>query len=252
MFMGGVIWESGLAVPAVLAEYCSRHRRIPGLPQMPQQVAELLAQCLVFDPSKRLSNCHSLARTLSEIHSELFGEPIVFAEHGTPELAADSLNNRAVSLLEVGRESEAGAMLDRLVSSRPDHVEGNFNQLLLIAGRGQITWSQMKVRLAPLVANQPDDSLAEHQKMAETALRERMKQPQRSGSLRNLPFVLARPKSGAEHQYEDERFNRLISKAAAAFESGNANEARRYLRMAMDIEGFSSHPKLRALAATLA
>jgi hypothetical protein len=109
----------------------------------------------------------------------------------------------------------------------------------------------MKVRLAPLVANQPDDSLAEHQKMAETALRERMKQPQRSGSQRNLPFVLARPKSGAEHQYENERFNRLISKAAAALESGNANEARRYLRMAMDIEGFSSHPKLRALTAKL-
>jgi serine/threonine protein kinase len=147
MFMGGVIWERGLAAPAVLADYCSRHRRMPGLPQMPQQVAELLEQCLVFDPSKRLSNCHSVAQSLSEIHSDLFGEPIVFAEHGTPELAADSLNNRAVSLLEIGRESEAETMLDRLVKARPAHVEGNFNQLLLMVGRGQIAWPQMEARL---------------------------------------------------------------------------------------------------------
>ena len=255
MFMGDVRWESGLAAPAALSDYCSRHRRIPGLPQMPQGVAGLLASCFRGDPSVRPQNCLLLAQSVSEIHEQLFGEPIEFAEYGTPELAADSLNNRAVSLIEARRFGEAQAILGGLVSSKPDHVEGNFNLLLMLVGNGQMDWAQMRARLASLGASRSDDLVAELARSVESALRNRIKAPPEVLKCQSLadsfPFALVRPRSGAEHHYESERFHRLVTKAAGALETGNAHEARRYLRMSMDIEGFSSHPKLRELVAIL-
>lgn len=45
--------------------------------------------------------------------------------------------------------------------------------------------------------------------------------------------------------------SRLLSKASHALQLGDANEVRRYLQMAKDIEGVASHPKLRELVAKL-
>lgn len=208
MFMGDVLWESGKAIPAAFAIYCSHHRRMPGLPQMPQAIADLLARCFALDPTNRPESCLSLAHSLSTIHHRLFHEPIEFAEHGTLELAADSLNNRAVSLLEVGRSSEARQLLERALKRNPDHPETKHNLQLLL-------------------------------------------KLQRQHGAASGPYLLARPKSGAEHHYESERFHRLITKATNALQLGDANEARRYLQMAKDIEGVASHPKLRELVAKL-
>lgn len=208
MFMGEVLWESGIAIPSAFASYCAQHRRMPGLPQMPQLVADLLAHCFNADPSNRPANCLSLAHSLSKIHSQLYGQPIELADCETLELAIASLNNRAVSLLEVGRESEALVLLERALRQSPDHPEAKHNIHVLVN-------RQM-----------PHGSGPGH-------------------------YLLTFPKSGAEHHHETVRLNRLVSKASNALEIGDADEARRYLRMAMDIDDYASHPKLRGLAVRL-
>jgi len=247
MFLGGMHWESGLAVPAVLSDYCSHHRRMPGLPQMPQPVADLLGKCLEFDPNKRLSNCHAVAQTLSQIHEQLFGEPIVFAAHGTPELEADSLNNRAVSMIEIGRVEQAARLLDQLARARPDHYEGNINLWLLMTASGHMEWPEFKLRAASFVAGDRE-AMAGTMKKAEAALKPSFWGSRKRVDLHQLPFVLARPKSGAQHHHDTARFDRLIGKAKASLAKSDVQEARRYLRMAMDLDGFANHPKLRDLA----
>jgi serine/threonine protein kinase len=247
MFTGRLCWEDGRVVPAFFAEYCALNRRLPGQPQMPESVARVLAQCLETDVRKRRSNCRELADELSSIHRQLFGEPIAFAEYGTPELEADSLNNRAVSMIEIGRVEQAAKLLDKLARALPDHYEGNINLWLLMTASGHMEWPEFKLRAASFVAGDRE-AMAGTMKKAEAALKPSLWGSRKRVDLHQLPFVLARPKSGAQHHHDTSRFDRLIGKAKAALAKSDVQEARRYLRMAMDLDGFANHPKLRDLA----
>lgn len=249
IFMGGLFWDDGRVAPSAFSEFCSHHCRMPGLPQMPRPVADLLARCFAQEPKKRPS-CPELAATLNVIHQELFGEPIEILECGTAELAADSVSNRAMSLIETGRVDEAINLLDRLVRSRPDHFEGNINYGFVMVATGRLDWPTFKTRMS---AFDPEHGgrLSELIHKAE-----KMTKPSAWGSkkplcLQDLPFVLAQPKSGAQHHHDTARFNRLISKASVAMTNHDPQEAKRYLRMAMDLDGFAKHPKVRDLAVRL-
>jgi serine/threonine protein kinase len=250
MFMGGVTWVDGRVVPAVFSEYCSHHCRMPGLPQMPRILADLLAQCFISEQTKRLSSCKKLAEDLDAIHLQLFGEPIEFLEYGTAELALDSMNNRAVSLIETGRVGEATALLNQILRSRHDHFEGTFNHGLLMVVQGDLDWKEFNARLA-IFTSQHREKLSELMSKVPKALTSPIWAARKQFILHELPFVLARPKSGAEHHHEAARFNRLISKASASLANHNLPEARRYLLMAMDLNDFAAHPKLKELAGKL-
>ena len=246
MFMGGLFWNDGRVVPSVLSEFCSHHFCMPGLPQMPRRVAELLTRCFAQEPKKRPS-CRELAETLDTIHQELFEEPIEFLECETVELAADSVNNRAMSLIEIGRIDEAFVLFDRLVRSRPDYFEGNINYGLIMIATGRMDWRTFKVRMAAF-DSEHGDRLSELIHKAELVLKQPVGGSDKYSRLQDFPFVLARPKSGAHHHHDTARFNRLISKAAAAMNNHDFQEAKRYLIMAKDLHGFAKHPKLRDLA----
>lgn len=204
MFMGGIFWEYGTAAPAAFEHYQSKGRRMPGCPVMPAPIAGLIKQCLQRDPSARPASFDKIAAFLLQSYKTLLGDDAGLVKPDTEVLAADSLNNRAVSLLEVGRATEARQLLERALERLPDHPETKHNLQLLL-------------------------------------------KLQRQHGAAKVPYLLARPKSGAEHHHESERFNRLISKATNALQLGDANEAQRYLQMAKDIEGVASHPKLREL-----
>lgn len=249
MFMGGLFWSDGRVVPSVFSEFCSHHFRMPGLPQMPSQVADLLDQCFELDPKKRPVGSE-LAEALDGIHQELFGESIDFLECGAAELAADSVNNRAMSLIQTARIDEACALLDSLVRSRPDHFEGNINYGLIMVARGILDWPTFKTRMS---AFDPEhrDRLRELILKAEAVLKQPVRTSGKYPRLHDFPFVLSRPKSGEQHHHDTARFNRLISKASAAVTNHDFQEAKRYLIMVMDMEGFAKHPKVRDLAGKL-
>ena len=252
MFMGGVSWEAGNVAPLALAELRSRHLRMPGFPTMPESVAALLSRCFAHSPQDRPQVCEAIARELSDIHEQLFDEPITFAECGTAKLAAASLNNRAVSLLQMGRVQEAHRLLLNLLEDQPDHAEGMFNQLLLLAATGRIQWSTAQAKISKATDPKESHLVLERCKLAGQALGAgRLCLPWRKAcavAIEDLPFILIRPKSGEEHHFENERFSRLVRKAVNASDSGNIIEAQRYLRMAQDIQSLSAHPKIAKLA----
>jgi tetratricopeptide (TPR) repeat protein len=127
MFMGGIHWQSGAAAGAVLEEFGERGRKAVRLPAMPETVFELLTRCLEYRPSGRPGSCIEIAEELREIYEDEFGEQCDAEKPDLELLAADSLNNRAVSLLDIGRATNAEALLQQALTLDPHHPEATFN-----------------------------------------------------------------------------------------------------------------------------
>ena len=128
MFEGERFWEYGPAAPDALDGYL-KGERITELPPMPGPVIELLRSCFREDPEARPHTLADAAETLRAVY-EATGKPYPRQAprtgHGTP----DSSNNRAVSLLDLGREAEAASLWRRALEAQPHHVEATYNQAL--------------------------------------------------------------------------------------------------------------------------
>ena len=131
MFFGECNWMSGLAAPEKLDEYLAEGPARQDGPRMPDGVSALLRQCFSQEPSSRPKDCVSIAQALRAIYQREVGQ-----EHPRPEpeaaaLLADSLNNRAVSLLDLGRRGETESILDRALAAEPQHLQATYNRGLL-------------------------------------------------------------------------------------------------------------------------
>ncbi len=151
MFTGEVTWRSGLAAPSVLEAYLDVPAEEPGLARMPAQVADLLRACFASDPNERPRTMADVASRLREIHTNVLGEPHAReASHAAPD-TADSLNNRALSLLDLGRGDKAEALWAAALRLHSDHPESTYN-------RGVVRWR---------TADGDDAALLRHLRMAE-------------------------------------------------------------------------------------
>jgi serine/threonine protein kinase len=268
MFMGRLCWESGIVAPHVFRQYCDSHRRMPGMPKMPDAVVELLEECFQPEATARPS-CTCFAERLSDIHEELFGDPLSFPDTDLPALAADSLNNRAVSLFEIGRENDAFNKLSEALRINPQHLEAIFNsglahQLNSKQGmkwafeqlqRCQVfpahAWRLAKLKSLALHADGrtreahtlltpfSDDSLSSGEAHERLSILKALKQP-------GWPthFVLAPPRAASELAAEATRFRRLFPKAQAAVTEGRSVDASRYLLMLRDLPDYAMHPEV--------
>ncbi|HSD26467.1 MAG TPA: protein kinase, partial [Vicinamibacteria bacterium] len=127
-FLGSRAWEYGLAAPEVLA----RLRRDPaeGRTALPEAVAELLARCFRERPEERPHDLAEVAATLRSAWEVAAGRPYPRrAPKGGPG-SADALNNRAVSLVDLGRAAEAATLWQRALSAEAQHVEATYNAAL--------------------------------------------------------------------------------------------------------------------------
>jgi len=130
MFTGGARWRVGSAAPVVLEELLARPQA--GRPAMPQKLAELLAELFVIEPEGRLRDMDQVAARLVKLYREQTGR----AYPRTPPvsgqaLAADSLNNRALSQLDLGAREQAVALLEEALRLQPHHPEATCNLGLL-------------------------------------------------------------------------------------------------------------------------
>jgi tetratricopeptide (TPR) repeat protein len=101
------------------------------MPEMPPNVFGLLTTCLQRDPARRLSNFKAAADRLCDIYRELFGEEYELEEPDIDLIIPDALNNRAVSLIDLGRIDEALALFKRTLNVAPNHAQASHNYNLL-------------------------------------------------------------------------------------------------------------------------
>ena len=186
MFKGGRTWEFGSVAGAVLEEYLAVGPEADWLPRMPVELADLLRKCFLPEPTRRPANMQEAARSLIRIFEDLTGSPYPRSEPVANLSTADSLNNRAVSLRDLGQTREAEALWLKATEIEPHHPEATYNrglalwrsarltdealvQILLEAGRSHgDQW--VNLYLLALVHLERDDCRAAHdilQKLSE-------------------------------------------------------------------------------------
>ena len=128
MFAGQRTWEWGVTGPDALEEHLLTPA--PALPEMPGRVADLLRRCFREDPEERPRSLLDAAAALREAYEAATGRPYARREPRVGQRTPDTLNNRAVSLLDLGREAEAATLWKRALEAQPHHVEATYNQSL--------------------------------------------------------------------------------------------------------------------------
>ena len=93
-----------------------------------------------------------LADELREIHAGELGRPHPRDEPRAAELRADALNNRALSLLDLGRQSEAEECWAKALDADPQHLLVAYNRGLVRWRAGEETDRDLVGRLAAAAA----------------------------------------------------------------------------------------------------
>jgi len=144
MFVGGRIWKMGPAAPFALDQALAS----PGemVVPLPPPVTELLRRCLDTEPGRRPRTLAEAADALVAAHQEITGRSYARSSPSGGRDTADSLNNRAVSLLDLGRAGADGLWAQAL-RAEPQHLESSYNQALHAWGQGRIGDEELLARV---------------------------------------------------------------------------------------------------------
>ncbi len=135
MFIGDITWRTGAEARKALDNYEERDTVIP---IMPPEVMKLLNQCFQFLPENRPATMQEVAVELQVIYAHLLG-PYPREVPRAVGTVADSLNNRALSLLDLGRRQEAQHAWEQALSIDPYHPETTYNWGLVRWHEGTLT-----------------------------------------------------------------------------------------------------------------
>jgi WD40 repeat protein len=107
-------------------------------PKTPAGLANLILHCLEPDADHRVSNMLILRERLASLYHEVTGNMRGRPLPQEAALRADSLNNRAVSLWDLGKQDEARQAWAEALELTPHHLKSVYNQGLLEWRTGQI------------------------------------------------------------------------------------------------------------------
>jgi WD40 repeat protein len=132
MFQGERTWQYGIVADQALEHYLKIGVADPQLPRMPMRVAELLKLCFHYNLDERPYNLLAVAQLLQKIYQLETGETYPRQEPQAAKNAADSLNNRAVSLFDLGKQEEALQLWRHTLQVQPQHLEATYNLGLIL------------------------------------------------------------------------------------------------------------------------
>ena len=147
MFKGGCTWESGPAAGHHLSILRADGPARPEVPMIPEAVGDLLAECFREAERDRPRTLQDVARRLIDIHGMACGRPYARPSPNASRDMADNLNNRAISLLDLGREAQARRAWDGALRAQPHHPESTYNAGLLDWRSGRLHDDELVKRL---------------------------------------------------------------------------------------------------------
>ena len=127
MFNGERSWAYGSAALESLETYLERGPAVVGLPAMPPAVGELLLACFQEDPNDRPHDTQVVAERLMRVYRNAAGKSYPRQQPKAVDLRADSLNNKALSLLDLGQEENAIKTWMEALEVDPIHAQAVFN-----------------------------------------------------------------------------------------------------------------------------
>ncbi|MEJ2851911.1 MULTISPECIES: protein kinase domain-containing protein [unclassified Saccharothrix] len=137
MCVGRATWKYGPTAGIALAGY--RAGVVPGAVVLPRALGDLLERCLRERPAGRPGTMSDVAAELVDTYRAVTGRPYPRRAPVMADLLADELNNRALSLLDLGRPVEAEAAFEQALAADPQHTRAVFNAGLAQWRRGEIT-----------------------------------------------------------------------------------------------------------------
>jgi len=158
MFSGEVYWMGGQAAASALESYIHRDAGML-IPRMPEQVVSLLRSCFRMDPSDRPDNFCWIARQLINIFKQETGQDYSRMEPRAAEIRADSLNNKALTMIDLGKPDEAQKMLKEAVQVDSVHSAATYNLSLMEWRKGLIDDLAVVDRLVRLSGSSKEEWL---------------------------------------------------------------------------------------------
>ncbi|MGI5831042.1 MAG: protein kinase domain-containing protein [Thermoguttaceae bacterium] len=126
-------------------------------PAIPPSMIELFRHCFRKNPSERPESMGFIADRLIDIHHEVFGQTYPRAKPSHTASNAESLSNRAISMLELGKTSEAVRDIHKAVSMCSWHPQITFNSTMIDWRFGLISDLQALDRMEELAKHNPSD-----------------------------------------------------------------------------------------------
>lgn len=102
----------------------------PGI-VLPARLKDILKKCVAFQPDDRFQDFTELKEALNQVYHELFQVACPYAIMGKIDLRAENMNNRAVSLAELGKYKEAAGYLARTLEINDSLTEALYNSYML-------------------------------------------------------------------------------------------------------------------------
>ncbi|EFH80094.1 protein kinase domain-containing protein [Ktedonobacter racemifer] len=132
MWVGEVTWRSGVLAREVLSSYEPQDTAIPPIPA---EFVKLLARCFESRPEARPATMLEVASILQEIYAREIGQVYPREAPQAASMQADTLNNRALSLYDLGKVEQAMQVWEQALHVHPQHLETTYN-------RGIALWRQ--------------------------------------------------------------------------------------------------------------
>jgi WD40 repeat protein/serine/threonine protein kinase len=133
--LGGCDWEVSVTARRRLRELISEGRRSPA-GALPGELTDLLQRCLERVPQAR-PDLQEIAATLLAAYERHTGTPYPHPEPEAGVLLAPTLNNQALSQLDLGRPDTALETLQEALAVDPNHPEARYNLEMLRWERGE-------------------------------------------------------------------------------------------------------------------
>lgn len=144
MFKGERRWGNGGQLVAYRPDFYLEMEPVDdSKPPIPESVANLLKRCFQKNPDERPHDMLVVANELKNIFQQETGETYLRPEPNIAELIADDLNNRALSLIDLGKEEEALKLWNQALEKQPQHPEATYNRGLYLWRTGKINDDQL-------------------------------------------------------------------------------------------------------------
>ncbi|MBQ6619706.1 MAG: protein kinase [Thermoguttaceae bacterium] len=131
MFHGRSPCKKGGQTAAEVFEVFLKVPPAEGHPSIPPQMVQILRRCFRKDPEQRPESMGQVADELVAVYEDVFGQPYPRPKPASNSNSAESSCNRAISLLDLGKNDEAYTEISKAVEMAPWHPQVTFDQVLM-------------------------------------------------------------------------------------------------------------------------
>ena len=124
-------------------------------PAMPSTVADLLMHCFEQEPEKRPESMEQVADRLTHIYKDVAGSVFPRPKPINATWTPDSINNRAISLLDLNKPDEAVRLFNQAIALQPWHPAVTYNRTILSWRLAQLTDLAVVEQLETLIKMRP-------------------------------------------------------------------------------------------------